>query len=105
MTNVSLLKQPQRSFELKRKLLVKKTKNIQSKGRLAANSNDADYLLGCGVGGYDNENGNDGLVVIVDSGLSPKKLIRRKFYFNEGKIQTYSVVGIKPSSKMEHRID
>ena len=54
MTNVSLLKQPQRSFELKRKLLVKKTKNIQSKGRLAANSNDADYLLGCGVGGYDN---------------------------------------------------
>lgn len=41
------------------------TKLELGKGRWAAHRNDGDYHGGCGMGGYDGENGNDGLIVIV----------------------------------------
>lgn len=41
-------------------------KMISGQGRTPGNPNDMDYMLGCGIGGFDNEDGGDGLVVIIE---------------------------------------
>ena len=81
-----------------RKVSKLNTKMINGIGRLAANVNDPDYHGGCGMGGLDNKDGGDGLIVIKTDGEGNTHPGITYFYFNKGK-QNYIVPDKHASGK------
>lgn len=71
----------------------KHVKLISGKGRLAANNDDPDYIAGLAVGGFDGEDGSDGMVVIIQYDSAKMIIPSRVNYYFIGRSQQYVVPG------------
>lgn len=69
----------------------KYVKRISGRGRIAGNDIDADYVNGAGVGGFDCEDGMDGLVVVISYNRNGIILPSRTTFFFTGSTQYFHV--------------
>ncbi len=60
-------------------------------GRRAGNDKDPDYLPGASMGGFDKENGTDGLVVIIQYNQQKLIIPSRTYFYSKGRSEQFVV--------------
>jgi hypothetical protein len=66
-------------------------KLVAGSGQRAGNDIDPDYIAGAAMGGFDGENGANGIVVIIQYGREKLNIPSRLFYYYIGRSEQYIV--------------